>query len=126
MVQKNQNDEMYANNIRTLRFAVTDADATDPTDPLDLTGLVVKWALSRIAPSGQFTTTAIVEKCSNDGTLTITNPTGGLCELTLDPADTATLSGKFYHELEVFDSGDNGVVVATGEITILRNVVNTC
>ena len=116
---------MYANNLRTLRITVTDEDSVGSPSK-DLTGLVVKWALSRQDTSGNFLTAPILEKRSTTPTeLTVTDAVNGIFEVYLVPADTAALVGTFYWEAEVFDATPSGVVVATGTLEIVRNVVNT-
>lgn len=126
MAVQNVLDEMWAGNRRVQRFTITDEDqAGSPAK--DLTGLTIKWALSRIGSGGEFNTTPIVEKTSdNPGEIDLVGPaTDGIVDVTLVEADTLTLQGKFYFELEVFDATPEGVVVTTGELTINRNVVNT-
>ena len=116
---------MYAGNLRTLRVTVTDEDVVG-SPAKDLTGLTVKWALSRQDTSGNFLTTPVLEKKSTTPSeLTVTDAPGGEFEVYLVPADTAALFGTFYWEAEVFDATPAGVVVATGTLEILRNVVNT-
>lgn len=124
MVQINQNDTFYANNIRTLKFTVTDADAS-PVAPLDLTGYTVQWAMSRFLSSGSYGTTAVLKKDNGSvGGVTVTDAVNGKCQVALIGADTASLSGKFYHELEVVDGTGKAVVVATGTLIINKNVSN--
>lgn len=122
MVQTAQDDSFYANNARTLVFTITNEDE-DGSPALDLTGLTIKWALSRVNSNGVYSTTPVLEKSTSDG-ITITDAAAGECEVQLDAADTTSLSGTFYQELEVF-SGGSGTVVAVGTITIKRNVVNS-
>lgn len=125
MVTTGLTDTMYANNLRTLRFTVTDEDAGG-SPPKDLTSLDLKWALARINSEGAYSTTPVLEKSSDNASeIAKTDPTNGVCEVYLDPADTLALSGEFYFELEVFDPGGRGVVVSTGTLTINRNVVNS-
>lgn len=118
---------MFANNPATLRFTVTDLD-TAGSPPKNLTGKVIKWALTKFGQDGSYKTTPLLveKKTTNGGELTITDGPNGKCEVYLVPADTVSLAGDFYFELEVFDgSGLNGVVTSTGTLTINKNVVNT-
>lgn len=124
MVKKAQDDEFYANNLRTFRFTLTNED--DGGDPLDLTGLELKWAMSRVSEDGVYSTKAVVEKCTEDSTITIIDAPNGIIELSLTPTDTENLSGIFYHQLEVFDGASSAIVVAEGTFTILRNIINEC
>lgn len=113
-------DTMYAGNPRTFTFTVTDEDASG-SPAKDLTDLTPKLTLSRISAStGLPLKTPEVEK-----TGTVTDAPNGVLTVALVPADTADLEGEYYLELELFDLSDVGVVVATGTLTIQRNVTNT-
>jgi len=126
MVVADQTDTMYANNRRVLKFTVTDEDNGGA---LDLTGLVVKFALARFDSEGQpIKSNPLVDKRSDvSAEVTITDAANGLVEVELVTSDTASLADQgetaYYFELEVFD-GTDPVVVATGTLTIRRNVTN--
>lgn len=125
MAKTNQNDTIYANNVRTWEFTVINADAT-PNIPVNLTGYTVQWALSRFAPDGTYSTNAVLEKDNQSkGGVVITDAVNGVVQVNILDSDTAALFGKFYQELEIVDTVGNAVVVATGTITILKNVSNT-
>jgi len=120
---KTNQDEMWAGNKRVLRYTITDED-TSGSPAKDLTGYTAKWAISRFSADGStFNTAPVLEKSSGSG-ITITDAANGILEVTIDTGDTSALSGVFYMELELFDSSSNPVVVATGKMTIIRNVVN--
>jgi hypothetical protein len=123
MAKTNQDDTFYANNQRVLKFTVVDSDNGDIA--FDLTGYTIKWALSKYNSKGAYLTTEILGKSTTGGGVVVTNAAGGLCEVTLDGADTASLSGAYYHELEATDGLSVSIVLATGKLTILKNVVNT-
>jgi hypothetical protein len=128
MVVKNQSDEAYVNNPHTQRFTVVDED-TGPSTPLDLTNRVVKWGLSQIDPAtGLFLTTPLVFEKSSlvGGEMTRVDDPNGIIEVNILDADTISVNpADYYFELEVFDSGGlNGVVVATGTLTLIGNLVN--
>lgn len=121
MVVTSNTDTMYANNKRTLRFTITDEDAGGST-PLDLTGYTAKWAISK--EEGK--TTPILEKATGGNGITVTDAANGELEVALDPEDTVSLKPQaYYMELEVFDGSNDGLVVATGTLTIKANIVNT-
>lgn len=125
MTSLNQNDTFYANNKRVLKFTLTNEDES-PAIALDCTDLTVRWAMSKFSSTGQYLTTPILEKTEADGiTFESDDPTLGVVLVTIDPVDTAALSGKFYHELEVIDGSGNPVIVATGTLIIKKNVENT-
>lgn len=125
MVNKNQDAEMYAGNKRSLQFTISDEDTTG-SPAKDLSGLTVKFALSLMDSSGNFQTTPTVEKTTdNSGEITISGSSNEIATVVLVPADTSALAGDYYMELEAFDGTPAGIVLATGTLTIIRNVTNT-
>jgi hypothetical protein len=129
MVVENQTDRMYAGNKRVFEYTVTDADASgDP--PLDLSSFDVRWAMSLSDEMGEFSTIPVLQKTEGAG-IQVTDAAGGVCQVTLDSSDTVSLDaeapdGTPYHfELELVDAASAVVTVATGEIRLLPNVVNT-
>jgi hypothetical protein len=124
MAETGLTDTMWAGNKRVLAYTVEDSDAGDGSAK-DLTGLTVKWALSKMSSDGTYSTTAILEKATGGNGITVTDAAAGELEVDLDAADTSDLAGDYYFELEVYDATPEGVVVATGTLTINRNVVNT-
>lgn len=124
MVQTDQDDEMYAGNKRVLRYTVLDED--NGNIAFDLSSYTIKWAISRLDQNGNFLTTPVLEKHSTvPGEITVSGADNNIASVLLVGADTDDLSGDFYIELEVFDVSLESVVVATGKLTINRNVVNT-
>lgn len=125
MAVTDQVDTIFAGNKRTLKFAITDAD-TVGAPAFNLTNLVLKFTLTRVSADGNILTTPLIEKKSTSATqLVVTNAAGGLCEVYLVEADTLTLLGDFYFELEAYDVSNEHVVLATGTLTIKPNVTNT-
>ena len=122
MVKTSQDDSMYAANKRVLKYTVTDEDNSTP---LDMSTYTVKWAMSRIDSEGNFLTSPVLEKTESDG-IVISGDNSEIASVTIDTADTNnTLTGSFFTELEVTDTSSESVVVATGTLTILKNVENT-
>jgi hypothetical protein len=122
MATANKKNVMYAGNLKTQRFTITQDGAA-----LSLNGFTIKWALTTTSKkTGDYTTTPILEKKStNVLQVAKTDAPNGICEVYLHASDTANLLGTYYYELELFDSNGEGIVVATGQIEILKNVVNT-
>lgn len=125
MVVANQTDSMYAGNHRKLQFTVYDEDGTTPKS---LTGFTVRFTLSRVSPTGSVLYKAPVVEHTNADVAKVTvldqGTDPGRVNVFLVAADTATLLGDFYWELELKDILDNTVVVSTGTLTINFNVVN--
>jgi hypothetical protein len=63
-----------------------------------------------------------MEKSVGSG-ITVTNAAGGVITIEIEPDDTETVFGAYYHELEVIDAaGDIGTVLR-GTMTITRALV---
>lgn len=123
MARTDQDDEFYANNPRRLQFTVVDEDNADA--PFDLTSFTVRWAMSKMKPDGSFSTTPALTKTSEgSGGITVTDAAAGELYVDLEDVDSAALHGDYYHELEVFNADGEGVVVATGKLTINKNIKN--
>lgn len=127
MAVTGQVDTIYQGNRRILRFTITDED-TSGSPIKDLTGLVVKFALAKLDVNGNpIKSNPVVDLNSTSHSLqvVITTPTNGIVDVILLPANTSALiPGDYYFELELFDGSGNGVVVATGTLTIEVNVTN--
>jgi hypothetical protein len=120
---------IYAGNKVQITFAtITD----DSGSVLDLTGRIVKFAVARFVNGEPLKDSPLIDYSSATGSeVQIPNPTTGSPHVTVDiaTADTADLADAgettYYAELEVFESdGSDPVVVATGNLTIRRNVTN--
>ena len=126
MAVENQSDSMFAGNRHVLRWnSITDIDGSGT---FDLTGKIVKFALTLAGP---VTANPILDfRSDTSPQVTIPNPATGdpHVEVELLPVDTATLAPSettYYCELEVYEGTDtNPVVVATIDLTIKPNVEN--
>jgi len=63
---------------------------------------------------------ALVTKTSAAGAITLS---GSTITVTLVPADTASMAGVYYHELEVTDSDGDVFTPACGTMTIERDLI---
>jgi hypothetical protein len=85
-------------------------------EPVDLTGLTLKWAARRSYGD----TEAVIQKETGDG-ITHTDPQAGKARLTLLPADTASLAVSttctLVWALRLYD-GSDVYTVATGMLVI--------
>lgn len=78
----------------------------------------IKWWVAKKVTS----TTRLLEKAVGTG-ITVTDALHGVLQITISPNDTKTVSGPFYHELEVVDStGDIGTVLR-GTMTVVKALV---
>lgn len=126
MVVENLTDSIFAGNVRTERFTVTDED-TSGSPAFDLTSFVVKYALAPFGADGNpLTEEPLFEKTTADAAeVLVTDGPNGEVEVYLVEADTVSLLGDYYFELEAFDGSGNHVVLATGTLTVKPNVVNS-
>ncbi|OME86914.1 hypothetical protein BK120_08300 [Paenibacillus sp. FSL A5-0031] len=107
MAMKNQNFEMFAGDTKNVTVTVTG---------VDLTGASVKWAMKKSIYNAE----PDVYKDTLTG-VTITAPDKFV--IAFKPADTAALSGGFYHEAEVTDASGNVSTLLSGTITVNRSGV---
>lgn len=122
MAERNQTDTIFAGNRHVVEFTVTDEDNSTP---LNLTGLVLKYTIARFdQASNPITSSPLVEKITGTG-IVHTDAVNGVAEVTFEESDTIDfVPDDYYFELEVFDATPEGVVVATGTLTVHPNVTN--
>ncbi len=109
MTEVDQSFEMWAGNDIDLNFSIVDSTGS----PVDLTtATTLEWVLHADVQDGN----PLIQKSIGSG-ITITNPGGGQFTITLLPADTATLSGNYYHECELNMGGkDNTLFTGAAKI----------
>lgn len=126
MVDTSQDFTIYAGNVKTLEFTVTDEEALAP---LDLTSSIVKFAATILDEnSNPVVDSPNIDLNSSGAQVTIVDAVNGRVDVDLIEAHTTALAAagetEYYIELEVFDVGGDSVVVATGTMTVKPNVVN--
>ena len=93
------------------QFTVDDAD--NPGNVKNLTGAAITWALSqRQGSTPLFTKTAIGTE------ILVPTPTNGILQVIIVPADTASLFGTYWHELEIVDGAGKKHTSAYGTFFI--------
>lgn len=131
MAAENQALEMFANTRHLLQWDQILNEAGNAAE--DLTGRIVKWALTRIDDEGNL----LIEeplldfRSDQDAQLTMPNPDGSTpvhVQMELLPADTANLAPiptTYGWQLEVFEGDESGaVMLATGTILMKPNITN--
>lgn len=113
MAINNQNFNMFAGNTKRIVVTVMNEAGTDPEN---LTGASVRWAMKQSAYSPQ---SIIVKDPDND--TSITDALAGKATILIRPEDTQGLVGAFYHEAEVTDKDGNVSTVLTGTVTINKS-----
>lgn len=106
-----------------LDIAVKEPDGT----PADISGCKL-WFWVKLAASNP-DSTALISKSTDPGEgITITNPTGGIAEVTIDRVDTASLpvtqtGRKLAWSLQVLDGASKVSTLAKGSILINRDLI---
>jgi carbamoylphosphate synthase small subunit len=108
-----QNFEMVSGDTKDI--VVTVLDESDQVVPI--TAASVVFTLSK----NQFSA-ALVTKTTAAG-IVISNGPGGELTITLDTADTESLIGEHYYEVELTDVSNRVSTVAVGCIDIRKNVI---
>lgn len=91
----------------------------DAGSVLDLTGIqALVWELAKTVKSS----TAHVTKSIGSG-ITVINATSGRVDVAIVPADTASLKGEKYHEMQMTDSNGNVSTVMYGKFTITQDKI---
>lgn len=122
-MKTDQNETMKSGDAKTIRVTVTDDDNSGV--PLDLSGMTIRWWASRKNSSGVFSSTAIIQKDTVGGGITVPDAAGGVFEVSLDPADTEDIGdAELFHEAQLTDSGSPSTIM-DGTLTIQRDLVTT-
>ena len=101
---------------------ILEVTVNDPTgSPVDLSSTTFAWALSKksasaVAPRGA----ALMTKALASG-ITLVDAATGRVDIALDPADTESLAGTYYHELQMTDTGVVSTVLF-GSVTIVKDL----
>ena len=106
-----QNFEMFSGDDKNIQFTITDEDNAAS----DITGASATWACSR-----RVKTSTLISKTVGSG-ITIVSGVGGVLLVSLAQADTASLRGDYYHELEIVDAAGKKTTAAYGTMTVLTD-----
>lgn len=105
--------KFFSGNLVTLRFTIRNADGS----VRDLTSVsAIGWVLAE----RQGLTSTLVSKSLGSGISSNLDDTG-IIDVTVAAADTETLSGTKYHELEITDNGP--LTTTFGDFIIQKNTV---
>lgn len=105
---------MFSGDTKTLAVSVTEESDNSPTN---IENATVAWKVAR-----SLKTAAVISKSTSSG-ITITSGTLGLLEITLDPADTASLSGDYMHELQITFQDGEVATVMKGVMTVEPDLI---
>ena len=113
MTKQNQDFLMWSGDDKTITVTVYDNDDV----VVDITGATITWELSLNVDSA-----ALISKTVGSG-ITLSDPTNGVFTITLDPTDTDSLSGRYYHEAEITDSSGDISTALIGHATIKTDAI---
>ena len=88
---------MVSGDTKILRITAQNSSGT----AINLNGATIIWSLFPLGGGA-----AIVTKGIGNG-IVLTTPGSGIFEVTINPADTASLSGAFAHETQITDTDGN-------------------
>jgi hypothetical protein len=107
---------MYAGDDKRLEVTVLDEDDV----AVSLSGaLEIRWKLAKSPRS-----TIIASHSIADGNVSIIDAAAGRFNVLIDPADTESLSGLYYHEAELTDSSGNVGTCMAGTVTIRPTLID--
>ena len=113
MTYASQDILIYSGDDKVITVTVYDNDDAI----VDITGVTITWQLSQNVSSA-----ALITKTVGSG-ITLSDPTSGVFTITLDPADTNSLSGRYYHECEITDSSSDVSTGFVGHATIKKDAI---
>lgn len=105
---------MHSGDTLTLNVTVQDAVG----DPVDLTGATCTFGLSKQDSEGLPKGSALASP-----TVTIVSAAAGNVSVAIVPANTASLAGDYYHELQVVDASSNVSTVLYGTATVQKDLL---
>jgi hypothetical protein len=107
---------MYAGDDKRLEVTVLDEDGVAVT----LAGAqAIKWKLAKSPRSAVIASHSLV-----DGNVSVIDAAAGRFNVLIDPADTESLSGLYYHEAELTDSAGNVGTCMAGTVTIRPTLID--
>ena len=104
----NQNMTMWQGDDRDIVATISDSAGS----AVNITGVTATYSLGTAVDQ-----TATFTKTVGSG-IVLTTPASGIMTISIDPADTATLAGCYYHELVITDASGNVNTAFIGEVTI--------
>lgn len=94
-------DRFFTNADKLIKFTIYQADGVTPQN---ITGWALSWMLKRRLTDPD--ANALVTKTTGAGSITLTTPLTGNCELIVTDENTAAVEAGFYvHELKRTDAG---------------------
>ena len=108
--------EMHAGDDKTLEVTVLDQNGV----AVDISSSTIRWRASR----SKTKTADIIKKTGGAG-ISLSDPTNGVFTVTLDAADTESLTGIFYHEGQLTLPNGTLSTVLSGKMTVLMALIRS-
>ena len=86
----------------------------------DITGATINYAIAASVGS-----TALITKATGGSGIAITDAANGIFTIDLDPSDTSSKAGVYYHECQVTDTSSVVSTVFVGSVTINADLIIT-
>lgn len=109
---------LFQGDTKRINFALKRADGS----LLDVTGATIRWQASKLKGQGLFSSTPSLSKDTANG-IEVVDAFSGLVTVVLDPADTVSISGDFYAELETVDATGDVATVYSGQFQIKKALI---
>lgn len=106
--------EMYQGDSKILEVTVKDSDG----NIVNLTGASARWALGHTAAGP-----VLASRDTTEGSVTFTDAESGELEVEIQPEDTESLYGTYYHEVEVTDPEGYISTVFSGQLKIKQALI---
>jgi hypothetical protein len=114
MTQVAQRITHYAGDSLTLGVTTK----TPSGEVVDLTNSDIAWVLAESVSASP-----AVSKDTAGGGIVVTDALNGEFEIKIDPSDTESLSGTYYHEAELTDSAGNESTILVGDFVIKESAL---
>jgi hypothetical protein len=112
-----EEDRFFTNADKLLQFHIFQADGVTAQN---ITGWALSWVLKRRHKDAD--ASALVTKTTGGGTISLTAPLTGDCELTVTDENTALMqSGLYWHELKRTDAGAETPLLE-GTVVLLQSL----
>lgn len=113
MTKINQDFLMWSGDTKHIVVTVVDGDG----DVLNIAGAAISWVLQQNVDS-----LPLIAKSVDDGII-LSDPAHGEFTIALAPANTANLSGRYYHEAEMTDAAGAVSTAMIGHATIRTDAI---
>lgn len=116
MTDTGQNFEIYQDEVKYIRVPIYDEDG----NLLDLTSFDIVWRVYH--PTTK--TIAMTKTNSDDIAMeTFNGVTNSMILITINPADTTSMLGRYNHECKIFDAGGLPSEVFTGTVLVINSEI---